>query len=173
MARAVRAELDRFDWGRLRCACGGSAEHVPDLFRRLLEAETGDELPGADLEGHLIDRGGLFEAAVPGVSVILAALAGPLPDAVREYLVTFLWHLVAGDPHPVEEAHGRTHLDRECQLRAREGLAVILREAVSGERETAIDILEPQMPAGDRRGPAPGEMSRAQPVISHEGNLSR
>ncbi|CAL9640161.1 hypothetical protein SUDANB96_06349 [Streptomyces sp. enrichment culture] len=150
MAKAVQAELDRVDWGRLRCGCGGSAEHVPELFRRLLEAETDDEVPEADLEGHLIDRHGLFEAAVPGVGVILAALAGPLPDAVRRYLVTFLWHLVAGDPHPVEVAHGRTHLDRECQLRAREGLALILREAVSGERETAVDILELVDLDGDR-----------------------
>jgi hypothetical protein len=142
MAKAVRAELDRVDWERLRCACGGGARHVPDLFRRLLEAQTDEELLAADLDGHLIDRGGLFEAAVPGVGVILAALAGPLTDAARSYLLTLLWHLVAGDPHPVEEAHGRTRLDQECRLRAREGLALILREAVSGERETAVDILE-------------------------------
>jgi hypothetical protein len=142
MTKAVRAELDRVEWDRLRCACGHGAQHVPDLFRRLLEAQTDDELLAADLEGHLVDRGGLFEAALPAVAVILAALAGPLTDAARSSLVTLLWHLVAGDPHPVEEAHGRTHLDQECRLRAREGLALILREAVSGERETAIDILE-------------------------------
>jgi hypothetical protein len=142
MTKPVQAELDRFDWAKLRCGCGDSAEHVPDIFRRLLEVDTDEETAGVDLDGHLIDRGGLFEAAVPSVSVILAALAGPLPDTTRGYLVTLLWHLVAGDPHPSEEAHGRIHLDRECQLRAREGLALILREAVCGERETAIDILE-------------------------------
>ncbi|MFD7462122.1 hypothetical protein ACFV8X_34015 [Streptomyces sp. NPDC059868] len=142
MAKPVRAELDRYAWGRLRCGCGEGAEHVPDLFRRVLEAETYAEMADADLDGHLIDRGGLFEAAVPAVGVILAALTEPLSDHARAYLVTLLWHLVAGDPHPSEEAYGRAHLDGECRMRAREGLALILREAVSGERETAIDILE-------------------------------
>lgn len=50
MSRALQAEIGRFDWGQLRCGCGGTAEHVPDMFQRLAEAEIPEETFGADLK---------------------------------------------------------------------------------------------------------------------------
>ncbi|WP_157902826.1 hypothetical protein [Streptomyces jeddahensis] len=142
MSRLVRAEIGRFDWGQLRCGCGGTAEHVPGTFERLVEAESAEETLGADLEGHLEVQGELFEVAVPAVSVILAALADPLCDTSRNYLLSVLWRVVLGEAHPSEAALGRTHLAQECHLRAREGLPLIFREALAGDSETAVEILE-------------------------------
>ncbi|MFF8592681.1 hypothetical protein ACF061_14755 [Streptomyces sp. NPDC015220] len=142
MSRLVRAEIGRFDWRQIRCGCGGTAEHVPGIFERLVEAESAEETFGTDLEGHLEVQGELFEAAVPAVSVILAALADPLCDTSRNYLLSVLWRVVLGEAHPSEAARGRTHLPQECRLRAREGLPLIFREALTGDSETAIEILE-------------------------------
>ncbi|MGW5659344.1 hypothetical protein ACWEWG_04455 [Streptomyces sp. NPDC003758] len=142
VSRLVRAELGRFDWGKLRCGCGGTAEHIPEIFERLVEAESAEETFGAELEGHLEVQGELFEVAVPAVSVILAALADTLCDTSRNYLLAMLGSVVLGEAHPSEAARGRTHLDRECQLRAREGLPLIFREALTGDSEIAVEILE-------------------------------
>ncbi|WP_329369777.1 hypothetical protein [Streptomyces sp. NBC_01483] len=112
------------------------------MFQRLAEAEIPEETFGADLEGHLEVQGELFEVAVPSVSVILAALADPLCDTSRNYLMSVLWRVVLGESHPSEVTRGRTHLAQECHLRAREGLPLIFREALTGDSETAIEILE-------------------------------
>jgi hypothetical protein len=142
VSRGLQAEIGRFDWGQLRCGCGGSAEHVPGIFERLAEAESPEETFGADLEGHHEVQGELFEVAVPAVSVILSALSGPLCDTSRNYLMSVLWRVVLGESHPSEAARGRTHLAQECHLRAREGLPLIFREALTGDSETAVEILE-------------------------------
>jgi hypothetical protein len=114
---------------------------VPEIFERILAAESASEAVGYSLDGHLEVETNLFEAAVPAVSVILAALAGPISEFSRGQLIAVLWYIVSGDSHHSEVAFGRSRLGDECRLKAREGIWVILHLAVNWHDETAFDIL--------------------------------
>jgi len=137
----VRAELARHDWSQLRCGCGGTASHVPEIFEKILAADSASDAVGYSLDGHLEIETNLFEAAVPAVGVILAALAGPISDFSRGQLMAVLWYLVSGDSHHSEVALGRSRLGDECRLKAREGIWVVLHYAVNRRDETALDVL--------------------------------
>lgn len=70
------AELSRHDWSALRCA-GGPATDVPQELRGLLAATNGEERRKHywKLDNNVVVQGNLYEAAVPVVSVLCAALA--------------------------------------------------------------------------------------------------
>ncbi|MEU5030807.1 hypothetical protein [Streptomyces milbemycinicus] len=141
----VHAELERHDWAALRCGCGESAEHVPLMFEAILTAGTPQDMIGYTLDNHLEIGTNLFEAAVPAVGVILAALAGEPSSLARRHLLDTLCHLVSGDSHATEQALGRTGLGDECRARAREGYWLIARIGLTGgadDAETAADICE-------------------------------
>lgn len=135
LSALVRAELDRHDWDSLRCGCGGPAGHVPMMFEAIIEAGTPGDMAGYTLANHLERETNLFEASVPAVGVILAALAGDLsPLARAEFLIT-LWRLTSGE----------FLLGDECRARCREGFWVVGRIGLTGsveEAETVADIVE-------------------------------
>ncbi|WP_285737866.1 hypothetical protein [Kitasatospora phosalacinea] len=115
---------------------------MPDIFRTVLEAEKAQDAVGIFLEGHLEVEGNLFEASVPAVGVILAALCGELSDYARSQLLQTLWVLSCGESHHSEVLHGRSRLGDECRLRAREGIWLVAAEGFGRNRELAADILE-------------------------------
>jgi hypothetical protein len=141
----VRAELERHDWASLSCGCGESADHVPLMFEAILTAGTPQDMIGYTLDNHLEIGTNLFEAAVPAVGVILAALAGDPSPLARRHLLDTLCHLASGDSHATEQVRGRTRLGDECRLKAREGYWLIARAGLTGsadDAETAADICE-------------------------------
>lgn len=142
MLSAALLELERYDWSRLRCGCGHGAGHLPVTFRKLLEARSPQEAVGYRLDGHVEVQSMLFEAAVPAVQVILAALTEELAPFVRSHFLVTLLFAVSGESHSSETAAGRDSLEEECYEKARDGLWVLYREAVSGDTENALDILE-------------------------------
>jgi hypothetical protein len=137
----VRAELARHDWSRLRCGCGSTAGHVPEIFEKILAADSAGDAVGYALDGHLEVETNLFEVAVPAVGVILAALAGPISEFSRGQLIAVLWYMVSGESHSTEVALGRSRLGDECRLKAREGIWIIFHYAVNRRDETAMDIV--------------------------------
>ncbi|WP_329318128.1 hypothetical protein [Streptomyces sp. NBC_01262] len=142
MVSAALLELERHDWSGFRCGCGRSAAHIPEVFRKLLDAKSPEDAVGYRFDGHLEIQSMLFEAAVPAVPVILASLMEELALFARSHLLVTLLFLVSGESHSSELAAGREGLSGECYEKAREGLWVIYREAVSGDTENALDILE-------------------------------
>ncbi|MFD8723909.1 hypothetical protein ACFV2H_39645 [Streptomyces sp. NPDC059629] len=142
MLSAPLLELERYDWSQLRCGCGDGAGHLSVTFRKLLEAKTPQDAVGYRLDGHVEVQSMLFEAAVPAVSVILAALTEELAPFVRSHFLVTLLFAVSGEPHSSEVAAGRESLDGECCDKAREGLWVLYHEAMSGDTENALDVLE-------------------------------
>ncbi|MFD3437672.1 hypothetical protein ACFWU3_09240 [Streptomyces sp. NPDC058685] len=141
--RASRFELERHDWAALRCGCRESGAHLPETFSRLLEARTIEETVGHRLDGHLEEQSMLFQVAPHAVPVILAALQEEdLPAFVRSHFLTVLWRLVTGESHRSEAEAGSPDLEEECCAGAREGIWLLYHEAVSGDVETALDILE-------------------------------
>lgn len=115
------------------------------MFEAILTAGTPQDMIGYTLDNHLEIGTNLFEAAVPAVGVILAALAGDPSPLARDHLLDTLCHLVSGDSHATEQARGRTRLGDECRLKAREGYWLIARIGLAGsadDAETAADICE-------------------------------
>lgn len=142
MLSAALLELERYDWSQLRCGCGDGAGHLSVTFRKLLEARSPQDAVGYRLDGHVEVQSMLFEAAVPAVSVILAALTEELAPFVRSHFLVTLLFAVSGESHSSEMGAGRESLDEECYEKAREGLWVLYHEAMSGDTENALDVLE-------------------------------
>ena len=111
------------------------------MFTSLLQATDPEEVRGIDFTGHLEVNGGLFEVAVPALSVTLAALAADVTDFAEVELIWLLESLVSGDSHYREEALGRPDLGEDCRALAREGIWVILRYVFGHNREEAGNVL--------------------------------
>jgi hypothetical protein len=143
----VELELERHDWGSLR-EIAGSAEAVPDALRGLLAARAPAEIDRFywRLENRVVAQGGLYQAALPVVSVLLAALVEGIPSTVKGSVLDLLFEIVAGSPTQEEVEAGNAGLGEACRDAAREGLWLIYRElwsAKSGSavHDTAVEIL--------------------------------
>lgn len=147
MTSVFDVELARHEWAALACGCGRTAAHIPATFKAIMafEGETG----GPSLTDHIEFETNLFEAAVPAVSVMLAALSGPIPAYAREEFLDSLWYLSTGESDSSEDERGRTRLAEACRERMREGIWILYREVFSKHGGTALEILE--MIDGDRQ----------------------
>lgn len=115
------------------------------MFEVIIEAETARDMIGYTLDDHLERGTNLFEASVPAVGVILAALAGELSPMARRHFLDTLWRMVSGESCASEASLGRTRLGDECRTRCREGLWVVVQVGLTGgadEAGTAADIFE-------------------------------
>ncbi|GHE82113.1 hypothetical protein GCM10014715_42320 [Streptomyces spiralis] len=142
MTRASILELRRHDWSALRCGCGRSGAHLTESFSRLLDARSTRETIGYTLENHLEVQSMLFEVAPHAVPVMLTALGEDLHDSVRRHFLGMLEYLVTGESHRSEIDAGRPDLEEECIAAVREGIWALYTEAVSGDAEAALDILD-------------------------------
>ena len=136
-------ELDRWDWSGLRQATGG-ASHVPAAIRALLSSASPDDLdePYWLLENHVVSQGRLYQAALPVVSVLIAALTcADRPIWVRTGLLDLLFQLVNGTADESEVGIGEQDLALACKQAARQGLWVLYRELMDGDQDAAKDVL--------------------------------
>lgn len=92
-------------------------------------------------DGHGV-QGNLFEAAVPLVSVLCAALTEDLPDAARREVIRLIAEIVNADVHLSEVAAGRADLAERAQELARAGLWLFYRELLHGSADDAAYILD-------------------------------
>ncbi len=143
-------EIGRHDWASLGCSCGKGAGHLATDLKALLEAADPNEVMGITLDGHVEDCSLLFECAVPVVPVILQALQEDLAGFVRGHLLITLWRISLGDVHADEPAARRRDIPGECRAELLRGINVLYREAVSGDTETVLEILDEVEPDRDR-----------------------
>lgn len=140
----AEAELSRHDWSALRCA-GGPATGVPQELRGLLAATNGEERHKHywKLDNNVVVQGNLYEAAVPVVSVLCAALAdGNTSPYAHSGIVELLFQLVCGEPHGSEIVLGRSDLDVRVKEAALPALWLFYRELATGYSDLANMILE-------------------------------
>ncbi|MEU9335747.1 hypothetical protein AB0D49_21615 [Streptomyces sp. NPDC048290] len=136
-------EIGRVAWQQYRTAGDRSAQ-VPDALRALAAAVTEDDAFGAywGLENVVVIQGQLYSAAVPTVSVLLAALLDELSPDARDLVLELLQQIVRGEAEKEEAALGDADLGDRCRAAAREGLWLVYRELGTRRRETAEAILE-------------------------------
>lgn len=136
-------EIARLPWGRIREA-SGSAEQIPFALVEMLNATTPEAVNAAywKLENHVVVQGQLFEVAEFVVSVLIAALLEEKPRHVRISILELLFQIVTGESHEYEIRLGNADLHRKCRAKALEGLWVLYRELIFGEREAAQEVIE-------------------------------
>lgn len=139
----VELELARIDWPTVGEA-SGSAAAVPAAVRALLAAATPADVgePYWELENHVVLQGQLFEAAALVVPALMASLVDERPRHVRISVLDLLFQIVSGEPHFEETERGVFGLTEICRDRAREGLWILYRELLDGERDAARDVIE-------------------------------
>jgi hypothetical protein len=140
--------LHSSDWTVLR-SVAGNGERVKRAIGELLASESGEEAKSAywGIENHAFVQGEIFEVAEACTSVLTAALADSRAKWTRVAILDLLYQIVSGHPSPSEGTPADI-LER-CKMASREGLWLLFREVVSGERECALDVLD-QLGEGER-----------------------
>ncbi|WAL70673.1 hypothetical protein OU787_03685 [Kitasatospora sp. YST-16] len=130
--------MERIEWGSYSCGCGRSAGHLGGDLRSLISAETEEQARGVGLFGHVEYGGVISEVAPCAVSVIVSALGESLHSVARlKMLETVLASLSGEETEWVDGIPVGS-----CSRIVYSGLRTFYQEAVSGESEIALDILE-------------------------------
>lgn len=147
--RLALRELKRTDWSTVH-VMAGPATAVPGVIEKLLAATTAEEANQLywKLENSVVVQYGLFDSAVPLVSVLLAAIIEPLADPVRTSVLELLFQIAMGEGELDE--YGNSELGNLCRERAREGLWLLYGQLASRDREVIIEILEVIEPDKER-----------------------
>jgi hypothetical protein len=143
----VQHQLETVDWSAQRVIAGRSGADVPAAVERLLAASSDDEAEAAYwlLDNRVVVQGQLFQAALPLVDVLLAALAGPLPPIARVYVADLLVEIAKGVPDESELARGNGTLEDDVRRAARAGLWLIYSLCLDGDtrlRERGLFIAD-------------------------------
>jgi hypothetical protein len=145
-------ELGRHDWEAFRVA-DGRPQDVPEYLKGLIESQTEADAETYywGLENEVFIQQQLYSAAVPVVSVILAALSdGSSSRPARQGLLELLFQIVRGESISDEINRGNRDLGDQCRRAASAGLWVLYRELHSGDAEAAKAVLDVLDPSGSR-----------------------
>ena len=139
MSPTAEFALTLTDWTTIGHA-GAAGVRVPDAIKTLLASETPQHaaLNEAALENLIVAQGSVEEAAEPAISVLLAALADDPPSHIRVPILDLLFQICIGGPADQADVG----LIARCHDRVREGLWLLVREAVEGARDAALDVLD-------------------------------
>lgn len=147
ISRLVERELERTDWAELRVIDDAPAQEIPNAVRGLLAATSEDEAKRWywQLDNWCVVQGQLYDSAVPLVSVLLAALAGPIAPVARIPVADVLVEILRGESDPSEARRGNADLGQRARERARPGVWLAYALAADGDaamRERAIFLYE-------------------------------
>jgi hypothetical protein len=129
------------DWSRVRSA-NGDGLPIQHALGQLLSSETAEVAERAywDIENHAFVQGELFEVSEACATVLIAALADSRETWVRVAVLELLFQIVSGQ---ASAKPGTPHdLLQRCRAVVREGLCLLLREAIAGQRDAALDVID-------------------------------
>lgn len=147
----VELEISRHPWATLR-KLNGTAEHIGSALFELTYAADTDAAKAAywKIENSAVVQGQLFESAMHVIPCLLALLLEERLRCIRISALELLFQIVAGEADEEEVSRGNADLGDACRAKAREGLWLLYRELLMGEREAAREILEVIDPEVDR-----------------------
>ncbi len=151
MNHFVELEISRHPWATLR-KLNGTAEQIGSALLELMSAADADAAKAAywKIENHAVVQGQLFESAIQVVPCLLALLLEDRLRCIRISALELLFQIVAGEADEEEVLRGNADLGDACRAKAREGLWLLYRELLMGEREAAREILEVIDPESER-----------------------
>lgn len=147
-ANAAERLLASINWSSLRAA-GGNGEGVQRAIEELFMSENGEAAQRAywGIENHAFVQGELFEVSEACSSVLIASLADPREKWVCVAVLELIFQILGG--HASASPGTPTDIVQRCRCVVREGLWLLFREAICGERDAALDVLE-QLGEGER-----------------------
>ncbi|WP_377273444.1 hypothetical protein [Peterkaempfera sp. SMS 1(5)a] len=152
--RLIEMEIARRDWQRMICGCGKHAGHLAENLLRLAGHGPSPEPSHVSFEEHVWSPVGLREPAPVVASVALAALAGDMDLAARQWFLDLLHSLVAGEGTDWVSAGRGLDLPKMCQDVAVQGMWLLYEEVMSNRSVntagTAFEILTVVEPDRDR-----------------------
>jgi hypothetical protein len=140
-SNAAERLLASIDWSILR-ALGGDGESVQHALRELLASENAEAAERAywGVENHAFVQGELFEVSEACSSVLVASLVDPREKWVRVAALELMFQILSG--HASTSPGTPNDIVQRCHRTVREGLWLLYREAICGERDAAFDVLE-------------------------------
>ena len=143
MTSANTAErlLASIDWSSLHALEGGG-KGVQDALRELLASESAEAAQRSywGIENHAFAQGELFEVSEACASVLTAALVDAREKWVRVAVLELMFQILSGHASASPATPG--DIVQRCQRLVREGLWLLYREAICGERDAALAVLE-------------------------------
>ncbi|WP_437741285.1 hypothetical protein WMF39_37410 [Sorangium sp. So ce1504] len=132
--------IGSIDWTSVHEA-EGTGERVKDALLGLLSAKDPEESTRAywGIENHVVVQGELHQIAEACTSVLVACLVDPRPRFVRIAVLDLLFQILGGYASPSNFTPG--DIVERCHRAAREGLWILIDEAIHREREAARDVL--------------------------------
>jgi hypothetical protein len=131
--------IDIVDWGSYR-VLEGPAESLRPALLDLLAASRPEQLASVHwrIENHVVVQDDIYSAAEPVTSVLVAALANPRPTWMRVEILQLLFSILSGTGF---DEHNGASLWSKCRDRAMEGYWLLVSEALTGERDAALEVL--------------------------------
>jgi hypothetical protein len=144
MSELPYAVIAAVDWSAY-AECDGPGTRVGGALRDLLDSGNVDSASEAwaNLEEHVFSQGTIYPVAEPTVSVLLAALTEDQPSWRSGRIVDLLFFIVRG------ESASDPSLQARCRERAREGLWLLARRALTQEgwaRDNVLEVIEAVAP---------------------------
>jgi hypothetical protein len=139
--RVAERLIQTIEWPHLR-AMRGDGSAIREALECLLSADNHEASRAAywQIENHAFVQGELFEVAEACTSVLVASLADARPKFVRIAALDLLFNILNGYPSLAPGTPDDILL--RCRRSARDGLWLLYREVMRGEREAAIDVLD-------------------------------
>jgi hypothetical protein len=110
----------------------------------LLSASSTEEVHAAygALENRVVAQGTVYSAAEPVVTGLIAAFTDPRIRQVKIAALQIMYQVLAGLPDASRSDGANVRLIDRCRGRAREGLWLLVHEALTDVRESSLDVVE-------------------------------
>lgn len=140
-SRLAERTLETIDWSTVQAA-NGDGSGVKRALMDLMLADGPEASTHAywRIENNAFAQGELFEVSTPCMSVLVACLADSREAFVRIAVLELMFQILGGYASTARSTP--SDVLQRCQDRARGGLLLLFREAICGERDAAMDVLE-------------------------------
>ena len=128
--------ISSVDWAQLH-TMQGDATQFGEALLQLIRSQDSHEAKTIwerEIENVVFAQNGIYDAAVPTIDIMLAALVTDRPMYIRVFALELLFHILNGG------SEDEPDLSRRCSERATKGIWLLIREAVRGP-EWATDVV--------------------------------
>lgn len=136
-------QLRRVDWGSFR-QIDGRAAIIGSALAMLFGSTSATEAERAywELENWIVAQGTVYSSAEPALSVLMASFLDNRILPIRVSALDLMYQILTGEADALSDEVGNGALMDRCRTRVREGLWLLVREAMTGLSEAALDVIE-------------------------------